>query len=175
MFGEWYQKTNKTEDTNKLTLLALKIIAILHNTRLATFIRLLETVSKGLFRNRSQNRCDTFLDCRRRAANKVNLFVSSVLFVFWSHSPNFLDTPHICDISRLRVHIFCCPHSNHYRYAFPPMTYLVEVSSTSYRTTFSSPFFLFFLLPLFSMVCARALNRSVFAEVSRFYLAPVND
>jgi hypothetical protein len=28
-FGEWYQKTNKTEDTNKLTLLAYKIIAIL--------------------------------------------------------------------------------------------------------------------------------------------------
>jgi CobQ-like glutamine amidotransferase family enzyme len=23
-FGEWYQKTNKTEDTNKLTLLAYK-------------------------------------------------------------------------------------------------------------------------------------------------------
>jgi hypothetical protein len=36
MFGEWYQKTNKTEDTNKLTLLAFKIIAILHNTLLAT-------------------------------------------------------------------------------------------------------------------------------------------
>jgi hypothetical protein len=35
MFGEWYQKTNKTEDTNKLTLLAFKIIIILHNTRLA--------------------------------------------------------------------------------------------------------------------------------------------
>jgi hypothetical protein len=32
MFGEWYQKTNKTEDTNKLSLLAFKIIAILHNT-----------------------------------------------------------------------------------------------------------------------------------------------
>jgi hypothetical protein len=47
-FGEWYQKTNKTEDTNKLTLLAFKIIAILHNTLLATFIKLLETVSKGL-------------------------------------------------------------------------------------------------------------------------------
>jgi hypothetical protein len=30
-FGEWYQKTNKTEATNKLTLLAFKIIAILHN------------------------------------------------------------------------------------------------------------------------------------------------
>jgi hypothetical protein len=44
-FGEWYQKTNKTDDTNKLTLLAFKIIAILHNTQLATFIKLLETVS----------------------------------------------------------------------------------------------------------------------------------
>jgi hypothetical protein len=53
-FGEWYQKTNKTEDTDKLTLLAFNIIAILHNTRLATFIKLLETVSNGLFRNRSQ-------------------------------------------------------------------------------------------------------------------------
>jgi hypothetical protein len=63
-FGEWYQKTNKTEDTNKLTLLALKIIVILHSTLLATFIKLLETVSKGLFRNRSQNSCHTFLDCR---------------------------------------------------------------------------------------------------------------
>jgi hypothetical protein len=29
MFDEWYQKTNKTEDKNKLTLLAFKIIAIL--------------------------------------------------------------------------------------------------------------------------------------------------
>jgi hypothetical protein len=46
-FGEWYQKTNKTEDTNKLTLLAFKIIVILHNTRLATFIKLLKTVRKG--------------------------------------------------------------------------------------------------------------------------------
>jgi hypothetical protein len=46
-FGEWYQKTNKPEDTNKLTLLVFKIIAILHNTRLATFIKLLETVSGG--------------------------------------------------------------------------------------------------------------------------------
>jgi hypothetical protein len=27
-------------------------------------------------------------------ASKVNLFVSSVLFVFWYHSPNFLDIPH---------------------------------------------------------------------------------
>jgi hypothetical protein len=28
-------------------------------------------------------------------ANKINLFVSSVLFVFCYHSPNILDTPHI--------------------------------------------------------------------------------
>jgi hypothetical protein len=27
--------------------------------------------------------------------HKVNLFVSSVLFVFWYHSPNFLDTSRI--------------------------------------------------------------------------------
>jgi hypothetical protein len=66
-FGEWYQKTNKVEDKNKLTLLAFKIIAILHNTRLATFIKLLETVSKGPFRDRSQNSCHTLLDCHRTA------------------------------------------------------------------------------------------------------------
>jgi hypothetical protein len=38
-------------------------------------------------------------------ANKVNLFVSSVLFVFWYHSPNVLDTLHICNISWLRVNV----------------------------------------------------------------------
>jgi hypothetical protein len=27
------------------------------------------------------------------------------LFVFWHHSPNVLDTLHICDFSRLRVNI----------------------------------------------------------------------
>jgi hypothetical protein len=36
-FSEWYQKTNKTEDTNKLTLLAFKMIAIRHDTLLATY------------------------------------------------------------------------------------------------------------------------------------------
>jgi hypothetical protein len=35
-FGEWYQKTNKTEDTNKLTLFTHKIISILHKTLLET-------------------------------------------------------------------------------------------------------------------------------------------
>jgi hypothetical protein len=47
-FGEWYQKTNKTEDKNKLNLLAVRIIAILHNTLEAPFINLLKTVSQGL-------------------------------------------------------------------------------------------------------------------------------
>jgi CRISPR/Cas system-associated endonuclease/helicase Cas3 len=36
-FGEWYQKTNKTEDKNKLTLLAFKLIAILQ--MLTSYIR----------------------------------------------------------------------------------------------------------------------------------------
>jgi transcriptional antiterminator len=45
-FGEWYQKTNKTEDTSKLTLLTFKIIAILHNTLLATFIKLLAAIQE---------------------------------------------------------------------------------------------------------------------------------
>jgi hypothetical protein len=80
-FGEWYQKKNKTEDTTKVTLLAFKIIAILQNTRLATFIKLLETVSKGLFRNRSQNSCLTFFYSFILKANKVNLFESSVFFL----------------------------------------------------------------------------------------------
>jgi hypothetical protein len=48
-FGEWYQKTNKTEDTNKLTLLVFKIIAILHNPLLATFIKLLENCQQRRF------------------------------------------------------------------------------------------------------------------------------
>jgi hypothetical protein len=46
-FGEWHQKTNKREDTNKLTLLVFKIIAILHNILLTTFITLLELSTKA--------------------------------------------------------------------------------------------------------------------------------
>jgi hypothetical protein len=33
-------------------------------------------------------------------ANKVHLFVSYILFVFWYHSPNFLDTPPILLVVR---------------------------------------------------------------------------
>jgi hypothetical protein len=71
LFGEWYQKTNKTEDKNKLTLLAFKIIIILHNIRLATFIKLLETVSKGFFRNRSQNRHTAAIQQRATAVLRL--------------------------------------------------------------------------------------------------------
>jgi hypothetical protein len=87
-FGGWYQKTNKTEDTNKLTLLAFKIIIILHNKRLATFVKLLETVSKGLCTNRSQNSCRTFLDCRRTKLEKIRLF-GDIVPVGW---PSFKNT-----------------------------------------------------------------------------------
>jgi hypothetical protein len=34
--------------------------------------------------------------------NKGNLFVSSVVFVFWSNSPTFLDTP------RIYIYIYMC-------------------------------------------------------------------
>jgi hypothetical protein len=37
-------------------------------------------------------------------ANTVNLFVSSVLFIFWHNSPNVLDTPRIKPINS----DFCC-------------------------------------------------------------------
>jgi hypothetical protein len=37
-FGEWYQKTNKTKDTNKLNLLAFKIIAITSQKNVANSV-----------------------------------------------------------------------------------------------------------------------------------------
>jgi hypothetical protein len=42
-------------------------------------------------------------------ANKVNLFVSSVLCVFWYHSPNSLDTP------RMLPHNWEIPSFSHNR------------------------------------------------------------
>jgi hypothetical protein len=38
-FGEWCQKTPHKEDTIKLTVLAFKMIPILQNALLATFIK----------------------------------------------------------------------------------------------------------------------------------------
>jgi hypothetical protein len=41
-------------------------------------------------------------------ANKVNLFVSSVLFVFWYHSPKVLDTPRAAhNFINHRPHLAC--------------------------------------------------------------------
>jgi hypothetical protein len=87
-FGEWYQKTNKTEDTNKLTLLAFKIIAILHNTLVATFIKLLETGRKDLFRNRSQNSCHTFLQ-RFTHTTYMALLVNPKILTSYIYGPTF--------------------------------------------------------------------------------------
>jgi hypothetical protein len=46
-------------------------------------------------------------------ANKVNLFVSSVLFVFWYHSLNFLDTPRIACLFYCVPEIAALSHSLH--------------------------------------------------------------
>jgi hypothetical protein len=85
-------------------------------------------------------------------ANKVNLFVSYVLFVFWYHSPNFLDTPHICDISRLRVnirkHLFAVFFlmlgwpwiPNYMAYEQQPNRHTFIFSSLSYHTSTSISF-----------------------------------
>jgi hypothetical protein len=39
--------------------------------------------------------------------NKVNLFASSSLFVFWYHSPNVLDTP--------RIYKYCRTHNIYFQ------------------------------------------------------------
>lgn len=74
-FVEWYQKTKKNEDTNKLSLVVFKIIGFFHNTLLATLIKLLETVSKDLFKNRSQN------DAGKQKEVRRSLIMSGVLLV----------------------------------------------------------------------------------------------
>jgi hypothetical protein len=47
--------------------------------------------------------CEWYQKKKTEDTNQVTLFVSSVLFVFWYHSPKILDTLHICNISWLRV------------------------------------------------------------------------
>jgi hypothetical protein len=46
-------------------------------------------------------------------ANKVNVFVSSVWFVFWYHSPNILDTPRVMH-DLIRANISVAKRSIHY-------------------------------------------------------------
>jgi hypothetical protein len=81
-------------------------------------------------------------------ANEVNLFVSSVLFVFWYHSPNILDTP--------------CIHATHYssQYAQPPSSY-VHASLCSSRIT---------LTPLRSLHCLYVVEVGCYVGVGLWQL-----
>jgi hypothetical protein len=99
MLGEWYQKTNKTEDTNTIRRQSNNVWQLFCDRSLK---RPLLTVSRSFMNvaNRVLWRMAIILK-----AKKVNLFVYSVLFVFWYHSPNVLDTRHIYDISWLRVNL----------------------------------------------------------------------
>ncbi|GBM03792.1 hypothetical protein AVEN_231276-1 [Araneus ventricosus] len=63
-FGEWSHKIKETMYTNKIPLLAFKVITISDNTLLTPVVQLLETVSKHFFRYRSKHRCHTLLDLR---------------------------------------------------------------------------------------------------------------
>jgi hypothetical protein len=49
-------------------------------------------------------------------ANKVNWFVSSVLFVLWYHSPNFLDTPRTMRHSQQNINnsVYCVVPFKHH-------------------------------------------------------------
>jgi hypothetical protein len=100
-FGEWYQKTNKTEDTNKLNLYAFKIIAILNNTLLVTFIKPLETVSKGLFRNRLQNRCRIPLIWRLRAPDQG----STVDFFLFPRLKRIMKGARFADVAAIQQRV----------------------------------------------------------------------
>ena len=55
-FGEWSQKIKETRVTNKLLLLAFKVITISYNTQLTSVVKLLETVSNLFLWNLSKDR-----------------------------------------------------------------------------------------------------------------------
>jgi hypothetical protein len=76
--------------------------------------------------------------------NKVNLFVSSGLFVYWYHSPNILDTPHIYNISWLRVklriglvisaRLSVCMYKHSYHWThFPDIWYFCRGTANSVK------------------------------------------
>jgi hypothetical protein len=64
--------------------------------------------------------------------NKVNLFVSSVLFVFWYHSADFLHTPRIITyISEHAVSLVTTKYMQDWTYVQWAITmYYTQVSST---------------------------------------------
>jgi hypothetical protein len=59
-FGEWYQKTNKTEDTNKLTLLAFKINAIIMTAIQERVTAILRSIPKEAFADSFQKLCELY-------------------------------------------------------------------------------------------------------------------
>jgi hypothetical protein len=61
-------------------------------------------------------------------ANKVNFFVSSLLFVFWYHLPNFLDTPRIYVVDVRWKHSITVPRDPEHR----PLQLLFSVHNSIY-------------------------------------------
>jgi hypothetical protein len=49
-------------------------------------------IPKEAFADSLRKLYERYQQCVVKDGQKVNLFVSSVLFVFWYHSPNILDT-----------------------------------------------------------------------------------
>jgi hypothetical protein len=112
MFGEWYQKTNKTEHTNQChTFFDCRRRAAIKERVTAVLRSILKEAFADSFQ-KVYERCQPCVvkDGDYFEPNKVNLLVSSVLF-FWYHSPKVLDTPHICNISWQRVK--CLPDDSY--------------------------------------------------------------
>jgi hypothetical protein len=121
------KKTNKTEDTNKFKTCAFHDALQAGKQKDVHCIPLIWRPQADVRQSNNvwQRFCDRFL--RRPLltlsrsfmnvansvlwrmaiilkANEVNLLVSSVLFVFWYHSPNFLDTPRSCPYRLTDLH-----------------------------------------------------------------------
>jgi hypothetical protein len=78
---------NGTKNKQDRTYKQINFIGFQNNrhpsqTMLATIIKLLEIVSKGMFGNPSQNHCNTFLDCR-------HVVMPQFFFpeIWWSYPP----------------------------------------------------------------------------------------
>jgi hypothetical protein len=97
-FGEWYQKTNKTEDTNRWTFIGLQNNRRPSQHTVGNVHKASGTVSKGLFRNWLQNRCHMFLSCRH-VAKRAPLMM---LFKRGNRKKSTHRTPLIW---RLRAHV----------------------------------------------------------------------
>jgi hypothetical protein len=72
-------------------------------------------------------------------AKKVNFCVSAVLFVFWYHSLNVLDTPHICNISWIRVKNNTVKTGNTYNLAVVDVGCYLLIPRTAYIYNSTQP------------------------------------